>query len=216
MGKFDWALKPHETFTFIEKRSHLKGTQMNSRAKADRAAVKAAEKIVRWACPPEDHNDVEGTPERMIKAFKEMLSGYSVEVDSLTKLFQSHSDEMIIVRNIEYTSVCQHHFLPFTGVAHVGYLPTNGMVIGLSKIPRIVDMYARRLQIQEVLTQQISVSVGGITDARGVGVVVTGKHQCLACRGARKPGAEMITSSMLGYFRERPEVRAEFLTLIKG
>lgn len=155
------------------------------------------------------------TPERAAKAFEFLTRGYRQDVDELVNkaIFTSDTDEMVIVRNIELYSMCEHHMLPFIGKAHVAYLP-QGKVIGLSKIARIVDLFARRLQIQEVLTKQIADCVNDAIDARGVGVVVEAKHMCMMMRGVEKQNSVMTTSCMLGNFREQPQTREEFLRLI--
>lgn len=167
--------------------------------------------------------DLAETPQRVVRAYREMLSGMNECPDQHVKLFETNTDEMVICRKIEFVSVCKHHLLPFTGFAHVGYLPgKKGWTIGLSKMPRIVDCFARRLQTQEELTSQIAeylmeaLTTNSDVQFLGVGIVIEAKHSCLSCRGARKAEAEMITSSMLGYFRDKPEVRAEFLTLIRS
>jgi GTP cyclohydrolase IA len=129
-------------------------------------------------------------------------------------IFESTNDEMVIVRNIELYSMCEHHMLPFIGKCHIAYLP-NGKVLGLSKLPRIVDMFARRLQIQENLTKQIGDCIQTVTDAKGVAVVIQAKHLCAMMRGVEKQNSEMVTSMMLGRFREDSRTRQEFLTLIK-
>ena len=128
-------------------------------------------------------------------------------------LFPSTSSEMIIVDNIELYSMCEHHLLPFIGKAHVAYIPT-GQVLGLSKVARIVDMYARRLQIQEQLTVQIAETIEQVTGAAGVGVIIEAKHMCMMMRGVEKQNSVMKTSSMIGCFRDNPATRAEFLSLI--
>jgi GTP cyclohydrolase I len=156
------------------------------------------------------------TPERAAKAFKFLTRGYHQDVDELVNnaIFTSDTDEMVIVRNIELYSMCEHHLLPFIGKAHVAYLP-QGKVIGLSKIARIVDLFARRLQIQEVLTKQIADCVNSAIDAKGVGVVIEAKHMCMMMRGVEKQNSVMTTSCMLGNFREQPQTREEFLRLIR-
>jgi GTP cyclohydrolase I len=156
------------------------------------------------------------TPERAAKAFKFLTRGYHQDVDELVNnaIFTSDTDEMVIVRNIELYSMCEHHLLPFIGKAHVAYLP-QGKVIGLSKIARIVDLFARRLQIQEVLTKQIADCVNSAIDAKGVGVVIEAKHMCMMMRGVEKQNSVMTTSCMLGHFREQPQTREEFLRLIR-
>ncbi|MBA4284014.1 MAG: GTP cyclohydrolase I FolE [Xanthomonadaceae bacterium] len=157
------------------------------------------------------------TPHRAAKAFEFLTQGYRQDLDELVNdaVFTTTNNEMVIVRDIELYSMCEHHLLPFLGRAHVAYLP-NGKVIGLSKIPRIVDMFARRLQIQEKLTQQIGNCVQEVTDAKGVAVVVEAKHLCAMMRGVEKQNSSMTTSMMLGRFRDDPRTRQEFLTLIRG
>ena len=156
------------------------------------------------------------TPERAAKAFKFLTRGYHQNVEELVNnaIFTSDTDEMVIVRDIELYSMCEHHMLPFIGKAHVAYLP-QGKVIGLSKIARIVDLFARRLQIQEVLTKQIADCVNDSIGAKGVGVVIEAKHMCMMMRGVEKQNSVMTTSCMLGNFREQSQTREEFLRLIR-
>lgn len=156
------------------------------------------------------------TPERAAKAMKFLTRGYGQSIDEVVNgaLFPSDSSEMIIVKDIELYSMCEHHMLPFIGKAHVAYIPT-GKVVGLSKIARIVDMYARRLQIQEQLTVEVAESIQTITGAAGVGVIIEAKHMCMMMRGVEKQNSVMKTSSMLGSFRENPATRSEFLSLIR-
>jgi GTP cyclohydrolase I len=156
------------------------------------------------------------TPKRAAKAMSFLTSGYQQSLDDIVNgaVFDSDADDMVIVKNIELYSMCEHHLLPFIGKCHVAYLP-NGKVLGLSKVARIVDMFARRLQIQEQLTTQIADSLMQITGARGVAVVVEAKHLCMMMRGVEKQNSEMTTSSMLGQFRENTGTRAEFLSLLK-
>ena len=163
-----------------------------------------------------DREGLVKTPERAAKAFEFLTRGYRQDVNELVNnaIFTSDTDEMVIVRNIELYSMCEHHMLPFIGKAHVAYLP-QGKVIGLSKIARIVDLFARRLQIQEVLTKQIADCVNTAIDAKGVGVVIEAKHMCMMMRGVEKQNSVMTTSCMLGHFREQPQTREEFLRLIR-
>ena len=157
------------------------------------------------------------TPHRAAKAMQFMTQGYAQRIEDIVNgaIFESRNDEMVIVKDIELYSLCEHHLLPFIGKAHVAYLPT-GRVIGLSKIPRIVDMFSRRLQIQETLTQQIGECIQEVTQAEGVGVVIEAKHLCAMMRGVQKQGSSMITSVMLGRFRDDPRTRQEFLKLVKS
>lgn len=156
------------------------------------------------------------TPERAAGAMAFLTRGYRQNIEEIVNgaIFSTLNSEMVIVRNIELYSLCEHHLLPFIGKAHVAYLP-NGKVLGLSKIPRIVDMFSRRLQVQEDLTQQIGTCIQEVTNAKGVAVVIEAKHLCTMMRGVEKQHSTMTTSVMLGLFRDDPRTRQEFLTLIK-
>jgi len=155
------------------------------------------------------------TPERAAKAMQYLCHGYGQSLEEIVNgaLFASDNDEVVIVRDIELYSLCEHHLLPFIGKAHVAYIPT-GKVLGLSKVARIVDMYARRLQIQESLTRQIAEAVQSVTNAAGVAVVIEAQHMCMMMRGVEKQNSQMLTSVMLGAFRESSNTRQEFLQLI--
>jgi len=157
------------------------------------------------------------TPVRAARAMEFLTHGYSQTLEEVVNgaIFESESDEMVIVRNIELYSLCEHHLLPFTGKCHVAYLP-QGRVVGLSKIARIVDMFARRLQIQENLTREIADAVGKVTEGRGVGVIVEARHLCMMMRGVEKQNSSMTTSAMLGRFRTDINTRNEFLSLVRG
>ncbi|MBF0478203.1 MAG: GTP cyclohydrolase I FolE [Candidatus Omnitrophica bacterium] len=155
------------------------------------------------------------TPHRAAKAINFLTKGYGENLDTVINdaVYESDNDEMIIVKDIELYSMCEHHLLPFFGKCHVGYLP-NKKIIGLSKIPRLVDVFARRLQIQENLTKEIAEAVMKYTGAIGVGVVIEAQHLCTMMRGVEKQNSKMITSCMLGLFRSESSTRAEFLSLI--
>ena len=155
------------------------------------------------------------TPKRAAKAMQYLCKGYNERLEDIVNgaLFASTNDEMVIVQDIELYSLCEHHLLPFIGKAHVAYIPT-GKVLGLSKVARIVDMYARRLQIQENLTRQIAEAIQEVTHAAGVAVVIEAKHMCMMMRGVEKQNSVMNTSVMLGTFRESCTTRMEFLQLI--
>lgn len=155
------------------------------------------------------------TPKRAAKAFKFLNNGYEKTLDEVLNgaIFTADSEDMVIVKDIELYSLCEHHLLPFIGKCHVGYLP-NGKVLGLSKIARVVDMFARRLQIQEKLTSQIADAIEQATGARGVAVVIEAKHLCMMMRGVEKQNSVMTTSAMKGTFRKEVSTRSEFLNLI--
>ncbi len=159
---------------------------------------------------------LQDTPDRAAKAFQYLTKGYNQSIDDIVNnaLFPSPCQEMVIVKDIELYSLCEHHLLPFIGKCHVAYLPT-GKVLGLSKIARIADMFARRLQIQETLTRQIAETIMDVTGAAGVGVVVEAKHMCMMMRGVEKQNSVMTTSAMLGTFRNNQTTRQEFLSLVK-
>jgi GTP cyclohydrolase I len=160
---------------------------------------------------------LERTPLRAEKALRFLTSGYTTDLETIVNgaLFDVEYDEMVIVKDIEFFSLCEHHLLPFYGKAHVAYLPSD-KVIGLSKIPRIVDMFARRLQVQERLTQQIAETIQEVLQPKGVGVICEARHFCMMMRGVEKQHSGAVTSAMLGAFRDRRETRHEFLSLVKG
>jgi len=155
------------------------------------------------------------TPDRAEKALRFLTSGYQMDVASIVNgaLFSEKCDEMVVVKDIEFFSLCEHHLLPFFGKMHVAYLPKD-KVIGLSKIPRIVDMFARRLQVQERMTRDIAQTLREVLDPRGVGVICEARHFCMMMRGVEKQHSGTVTSSMLGAFRNRKETRDEFLSLV--
>lgn len=163
-----------------------------------------------------DREGLARTPARAAKAMRFLTQGYEQDIDTIVNgaIFESSNDEMVIVRDIELYSMCEHHLLPFIGRAHVAYLP-QGRVVGLSKISRIVDMFARRLQIQENLTKQIGECIQQVTNAAGVAVVIEAKHLCSMMRGVEKQNSAMVTSMMIGRFREDSRTRMEFLNLIR-
>ena len=181
----------------------------------DSTLVESYRSILRTIGEDESRNGLVRTPERAANAIKFLTRGYEQDIDSVVNnaLFDSDLDEIVIVKDIEVYSLCEHHILPFLGKCHVGYLP-SGKVLGLSKVARIVDMYARRLQIQERLTQQIAEAIMDATDASGVGVIVEAQHLCMQMRGVQKQHSSMKTSVLLGSFRHNAPTRAEFLRLI--
>ncbi|MSQ09293.1 MAG: GTP cyclohydrolase I FolE [Dehalococcoidia bacterium] len=166
-----------------------------------------------------EHVDEQGTrdtPHRVARMYDELLSGYKVDPKALLNdaLFEVEYDEMVIVKDIDFHSLCEHHMLPFYGRAHVGYLPGK-KVIGLSKIPRMVEMFARRLQVQERMTQQIATFLDETVKPLGVGVVVEGVHLCAVMRGVKKPGSVMVTSAVRGTFKDNPATREEFMAHVR-
>lgn len=164
-----------------------------------------------------DREGLRDTPKRAAKAMQFLTQGYGQTLESLVNgaVFESQTDEMVLIKDIELYSMCEHHLLPFIGKCHIAYLP-EGRVLGLSKFARIVDMYARRMQIQENLTRQIAEAVQQVTQARGVGVIIEAQHMCMMMRGVEKQNSSMKTSVMLGAFRNNLTTRQEFLTLVHG
>jgi GTP cyclohydrolase IA len=160
---------------------------------------------------------LERTPARVAKAYEYLTSGYQQRVEDVLNdaLFTEEYDEMVVVKDIDYFSLCEHHLLPFFGRAHIAYMPSR-KIVGLSKIPRLVEMFSRRLQVQERLTTQIAHTIDDVLQPRGVAVVVEGLHLCMLMRGVEKQNSKAVTSAMLGAFRDRPETRAEFMDLIKS
>ncbi|MDI5921932.1 GTP cyclohydrolase I FolE [Halomonas sp. LR5S13] len=164
-----------------------------------------------------DREGLRDTPKRAAKAMLFLNRGYTQSLEEIVNgaVFESETDEMVLVKDIELYSMCEHHLLPFIGKCHIAYLP-SGKVLGLSKFARIVDMYARRMQIQENLTRQIAEAVLQVTEARGVAVVIEARHLCMMMRGVEKQNSSMTSSVMLGAFREKQSTRQEFLTLVNG
>ena len=155
------------------------------------------------------------TPHRVAQMYEDLTQGYKEDIKTLVEgsIFEEQYDEMVLEKNIDMFSLCEHHLLPFYGVCHIGYIP-DGKIVGLSKIPRIVEAYSRRLQVQERLTVQIASTIQELLNPRGVGVVITARHLCMMMRGVKKQNTVITTSSMLGLFRSDPRTRAEFMSLI--
>ena len=186
----------------------------------DRPTQEEAEAAVRtllsWAGDDPAREGLVDTPKRVAKAYQDWFSGYGDDpADYLKRTFEEVEgyDELIVLRDIEFESHCEHHMAPIIGKAHVGYLP-SGKVVGISKLARVVETYARRLQVQEKMTAQIAQVIQDVLQPRGVGVVIEGAHECMTTRGVHKRGVSMITSKMLGTFREDARTRAEFLRFI--
>ena len=173
--------------------------------------------LLRWAGEDPNREGLLDTPKRVVKAYGDWFSGYQEDPrEFLERTFEEVAgyDEMIVLRDIEFESHCEHHMAPIIGKAHIGYLP-NGKVVGISKLARVVEAYARRFQVQEKMTAQIARCIQEVLQPRGVGVVVVGAHECMTTRGIHKRGVSMVTSKMLGDFREDARTRAEFLRFIE-
>jgi GTP cyclohydrolase I len=185
-----------------------------SRAQAE----DAVRTLLRWAGEDPQREGLVDTPRRVVKAYGEWFSGYALDPDEyLARTFEEVAgyDEMIVLRDIEFESHCEHHMAPIIGRVHVGYLPA-GKVVGISKLARVVEAYAKRFQVQEKMTAQIAGCIRRVLAPLGVGVVVDASHECMTTRGVHKRGVSMVTSTMLGSFREDARTRAEFLRFIEG
>ena len=178
-----------------------------------RAAVRT---LIKWAGDDPDREGLLDTPDRVVRSYEEYYSGYGQDpVEILKRTFEETNgyDEMVVLKDVEISSHCEHHMAPIIGRVHIGYLPDKS-VVGISKLARIVEIYARRLQIQEKMTAQIADALNGVIHPRGVGVVVEASHHCMTTRGIQKHGVMMVTSRMLGSFRSDPKTRREFLAVI--
>jgi GTP cyclohydrolase I len=186
-------------------------------SKPSREEAEAAVRVLlRWVGEDPDREGLRGTPARVVRAYDDWFSGYNDDpVEFLRRTFHEVDgyDEMIVLRDIKFESHCEHHMAPIIGRVHIGYLPDRA-VVGISKLARVVETFARRLQVQETLTAQIAHCIQDVLKPRGVGVVMEGVHQCMTTRGVHKAGVSMITSQLLGHFRSDPRTRAEFLTMI--
>ena len=194
-------------------------TSLSERRRPSQSEAEAAVRtLIEWAGDDPDREGLVGTPGRVARAYKEFFAGYQEDpVAVLGTTFEETEayDEMIVLRDIRLESHCEHHIVPILGSAHVGYLPA-GRVVGISKLARLVEVFAKRMQIQEALTVQIADTIQEVLEPRGVGVVIQAAHQCMTTRGVRKPGVSMVTSRMLGSFRDDPSTRREFLSMIGG
>jgi GTP cyclohydrolase I len=179
-------------------------------------AESAVRTLIRWAGDDPDREGLAGTPSRVARAYEEFFSGYGIDpVEVLSRTFEETEgyDEMVVLRDIRFESHCEHHMAPIIGRAHIAYLPRR-RVIGISKLARVLEIYSRRLQIQEKLTAQIANTIDEVLQPRGTAVVIDAAHQCMTTRGIHKPGMSMVTSRMLGAFRTDPSTRREFLAII--
>ena len=198
----------------IEKISNLK--KIKSSKPSVEEAKEAVKTLIRWAGDNPEREGLSETPKRVVKSYKDFFSGYNLDPrEILSKKFKEVEgyDEIIILKNIRLESHCEHHMVPFVGIAHVGYLPKK-KVVGLSKLARLVEVFAKRLQIQEKLTAQIANAIDEVLQPKGVGVIIEASHLCVATRGIHKPESSMVTSRMLGSFRDDQATRKEFLDLV--
>ena len=183
----------------------------------DGSIAKLVAKILEEVGEDVEREGLERTPDRVEKALRYLTSGHEQDAKEILNdaMFVEDYDEMVIVKDIDFSSLCEHHLLPFIGKCHVAYMPGR-KIVGLSKIPRLVEMFSRRLQVQERLTTQIASTINEVLQPRGVAVVMEAVHLCMLMRGVEKQNSKAITSAMLGSFRDRPETRAEFMDLIKS
>ena len=190
---------------------------MTDNKKPTREEAEAAVRtMLAWTGDSPDREGLIETPKRVVRAYEQFFAGYEMDPKQvLSKVFEEVEgyDEMVIVKDIRVESHCEHHIVPILGKAHVGYLP-NKRIVGISKLARVVDIFGKRLQTQEVMTAQIANVINEVLEPRGVAVVMNAKHQCMTTRGVHKPESSTITSTMLGAFRENPDTRAEFMNLI--
>jgi GTP cyclohydrolase I len=180
-------------------------------------AEAAVRTLMRWAGDDPSREGLLETPNRVVRAYEEFFAGYDADpADMLSRTFEETDgyDEMVLLRNVTFESHCEHHMVPIIGVAHVAYIPEH-RVVGISKLARVVEAFAKRLQIQERLTMQIANTIDAILQPIGVGVVIEAQHQCMTSRGVHKPGVSMVTSCLLGAFRGNPATRSEFLSALK-
>jgi GTP cyclohydrolase I len=193
-------------------------TQSSKPRPTQENAEAAVRTLIEWAGDDPDREGLVDTPGRVARAYRELFSGYDVDPrDYLQRIFEEVSgyDELVVLSGIRVVSFCEHHMLPFQGVAHVGYLPTN-RVVGISKLARVVNGFARRLQIQEKLTAEIAQAVQDILQPKGVGVLIKSEHSCMTMRGVNTPGSQLTTSTLLGAVRDDPRTRQEFLELVRN
>ena len=181
-------------------------------------AEEAVRTLLRWAGDDPRREGLLGTPGRVARAFEEFFRGYDTDpVELLQRTFEEVEgyDEMVVLRDIRFESHCEHHLAPIIGKAHIAYLPTN-RVVGISKLARLVEVYAKRLQIQEKMTAQIANTINDVLKPQGVAVLIKAQHHCMTTRGIHKPGTDLVTSRMLGWFRDNPATRQEFLSMTTG
>jgi GTP cyclohydrolase I len=187
-------------------------TSRPTRAEAE-AAVRV---MLRWAGDDPDREGLRATPDRVVRSYEEFFSGYDQDPEEiLTRTFEEIAgyDDMVVLRGIRFESYCEHHMVPIIGIAHIGYLPRN-RVVGISKLARVLEIFSKRLQIQEKMTAEIANTIDRVLNPQGVAVVIEGEHQCMTTRGVHRPGVNMVTSQMMGVFRDNEATRKEFLSII--
>ena len=183
-----------------------------SRAEAE-AAVRT---LLRWTGDDPDREGLKATPNRVVRAYEEFFVGYTQDPEEiLTRTFEEIAgyDDMVVLRGIRFESYCEHHMVPIIGIAHIGYLPSS-RVVGISKLARVLEIFSKRLQIQEKMTAEIANTIDRVLKPQGVAVVIEGEHQCMTTRGVHRPGVNMVTSQMIGVFRDNEATRKEFLSII--
>ena len=183
-----------------------------SRAEAE-AAVRT---LLRWTGDDPDREGLRATPDRVVRSYEEFFSGYDQDPEEiLARTFEEIAgyDDMVVLRGIRFESYCEHHMVPIIGIAHIGYLPNN-RVVGISKLARVLEIFSKRLQIQEKMTAEIANTIDRVLKPQGVAVVIEGEHQCMTTRGVHRPGVNMVTSQMMGVFRDNEATRKEFLSII--
>jgi GTP cyclohydrolase I len=206
------------TFTEAAKNGHAKPAATPLPASPIEQPIDAhacLRQLIRFVGDDPDREGLKDTPDRVVRSYAELFAGYQVDPASVLKTFKDGAcDELVLVKGISFTSFCEHHMLPFFGEAHVAYIP-KGRIVGLSKLARLVEVFARRLQVQERLTEQITAALDEHVKPKGSACVIEARHACMMCRGVKKPSSVMVTSSLTGQFRDA-EVRQEFLSLIRG
>jgi len=203
---------PLESNSNVEAENSINGEPSPTKSEAE----DAVRTLLRWAGDDPNREGLVGTPDRVVRAYKEFFAGYREDpVQLLKKTFEETEgyDEMIVLKDIRLESHCEHHMVPIIGVAHIAYLPRN-RVVGISKLARVLEVYSKRLQIQEKLTAQVANTINDVLEPLGVAVIVEAAHQCMTTRGIKKPGVTMVTSKMIGSFKENPETRKEFLSIV--
>lgn len=202
----------------VPARFHKKGDKIAADRPSRAEAEAAVRTLIRWAGDNPEREGLLGTPDRVVRSYEEFFSGYDEDpAQMLERTFEETDgyDEMVILRDIRLESHCEHHMVPIIGKLHVAYLPDR-RVVGISKLARVAEIYARRLQIQEKLTAQIANTIQTVLQPRGVAVVIEAQHQCMTTRGVHKPGVSMVTSRMLGVFRDNAATRQEFMAMVGG